>query len=68
MNWTSTAVIQKESHWAVQAASTAGESAELECASEAQARYFAAVLSMGPAKLPKALIMKRLGELNRDEG
>jgi hypothetical protein len=43
MNWTSTAVIRKQKQWTVQVQSSAGESAELAYASEAQARYFAAV-------------------------
>ena len=63
MNWTSTAVIRKQKQWTVQVESTAGESAELTYPSEAQARYFAAVLSMRPTNLPKAVITKRLAQL-----
>lgn len=63
MNWTSTAVIRKQKQWTVQVESTAGESAELSYASEAQARYFAAVLELRPSMLPKAAIKSRLAEL-----
>lgn len=63
MNWKSTAVIDKQTHWTVQAESSAGEAAELEFASERQARYFAAVLALGPSKLPKASIVRRLSQL-----
>lgn len=63
MNWTSTAVIRKQTQWTVQVESSAGESAELTYASEAQARYFAAVLALRPSMLPKAAIVKRLGEV-----
>ncbi len=63
MNWTSTAVIRKQKQWTVQVESSAGESAELSYASEAQARYFAAVLELRPSRLPKALITKRLSAL-----
>lgn len=63
MNWTSTAVVRKQKQWTVQVESTAGESAELSYASEAQARYFAAVLALRPSMLPKAVITRRLGEL-----
>ncbi len=63
MNWTSTAVIRKQKQWTVQVESTAGESAELSYATEAQARYFAAVLELRPSMLPKAAITKRLAEL-----
>lgn len=63
MNWTSTAVIRKQKQWTVQVQSSAGESAELSYASEAQARYFAAVLELRPSMLPKALITRRLAEL-----
>lgn len=63
MNWTSTAVIRKQKQWTVKVESSAGESAELSYASEAQARYFAAVLELRPSMLPKAVITKRLAEL-----
>jgi hypothetical protein len=62
MNWTSTAVIRKQKQWTVQVQSSAGESAELSYASEAQARYFAAVLELKPSMLPKAVITRRLGQ------
>ncbi len=63
MNWTSTAVIRKQKQWTVQVESSSGESAELSYGSEAQARYFAAVLELRPSMLPKALITKRLAAL-----
>jgi hypothetical protein len=63
MNWTSTAVIRKQKQWTVQVESSAGEAAELTYASEAQARYFAAVLEMRPSMLPKAAIVRRLADL-----
>lgn len=63
MSWTSTAVIRKQKQWTVQVQSSAGESAELSYASEAQARYFAAVLEMRPSMLPKAAIVRRLADL-----
>lgn len=63
MNWTSTAVIRKQKQWTVQVESSAGESAELNYASEAQARYFAAVLELRPSMLPKAAIAHRLAAL-----
>lgn len=64
MNWTSTAVIRnKQKQWTVQVESSAGESAELSYSSEAQARYFAAVLELRPSMLPKAAITRRLAEL-----
>ncbi len=65
MSWMSTAVIRKQKQWTVQVESTNGESAELTYPSEAQARYFAAVLELRPSMLPKALITKRLAELPR---
>jgi hypothetical protein len=63
MNWTSTAVIRKQKQWTVQVESSAGESAELSYASEAQARYFAAVLALRPSMLPKTAIVQRLADL-----
>lgn len=60
MSWTSTAVIRKQKQWTVQVQSSAGESAELSYASEAQARYFAAVLELRPSMLPKAAITRKL--------
>ena len=63
MNWTSTAVIRKQKQWTVQVESSAGEAAELSYSSEAQARYFAAVLELRPSMLPKAAITRRLAEL-----
>ena len=58
MNWTSTAVIRKQRQWTVQVESSAGESAELSYATEAQARYFAAVLELRPSMLPRAAIAR----------
>ncbi len=60
MSWTSTAVVRKQKQWTVQIESSAGESAELSYSSEAQARYFAAVLELRPSLLPKAAIVRRL--------
>ena len=67
MRWTTTAVIRRAEQWTVQAESSQGESAELDCASESQARYFAAVLSLGPSALPRAAIVRRLAQLPRAE-
>lgn len=67
MSWSSTAVIQKEETWTVQAESSSGESVALEYASEAHARYIAAVLSLGPSTLPKAAIVNRLAQLPLDQ-
>jgi hypothetical protein len=63
MRWTTTAVIRRAEQWTVQAESSVGEAAELDCTSESQARYFAAVLALGPSALPKAAIVRRLGQL-----
>jgi len=63
MSWTSTAVVRKRNQWTVQVESTTGEAAELQYRSEAQARYFAAVLALRPASLPRAAIERRLVEL-----
>ncbi len=63
MSWTSTAVIRTQQTWTVQAESSTGESAELSYETEAQARYFAAVLSLRPASLPKQAIMRHLATL-----
>ena len=67
MNWTATAVIRKQTQWTVQVESSAGESAELSYASEAQARYFAAVMELRPSMLPKAAITRRLAELPSED-
>ena len=61
--WTSTAVVRSEEVWTVQAQSTSGESAQLSYATEAQARYFAAVLALNPPVLPKQAILRALAEL-----
>jgi len=63
MSWTSTAVVRSEEQWTVQAQSTSGESAQLVYATEKQARYFAAVLSLNPTVLPKQAILRALAEL-----
>lgn len=66
MSWISTGVVRKRTLWAVQAESDAGERVELKYRTEAQARYFAAVLSLGPARLPalpKARIRRKLAAL-----
>lgn len=63
MSWTSTAVVRRKNQWTVQAESSTGEAAELQYRSEAQARYFAAVLALKPSALPREAIVKRLGEL-----
>ena len=67
MSWSSTAVIQKAQTWTVQAESSNGESLALEYASEAQARYIAAVLSLGPSTLPKAAIVNHLAQLPSED-
>lgn len=67
MSWNSTAVIQKEQTWTVEAKSSSGESLALQYASEAQARYIAAVLSLGPSTLPKAAIVNHLSALTDDD-
>lgn len=63
MSWTSTAVVRKRNQWTVQVESSSGEAAELQYRSEAQARYFAAVLELKPTMLPRAAIERRLAEL-----
>lgn len=63
MSWTSTAVVRRKSQWTVQVESSTGEAAELRYQSEAQARYFAAVLALRPATLPREAIVKKLAEL-----
>ncbi|GMU61536.1 MAG: hypothetical protein AMXMBFR34_32990 [Myxococcaceae bacterium] len=63
MSWTSTAVVRKRNQWTVQVESSSGEAAELAYRSEAQARYFAAVLELRPSTLPRAVIERRLAEL-----
>lgn len=65
MSWTSTAVVQKQSEWTVTVESTSGESAELSYPTEAQARYFAAVLALRPSSLPKQAIVRALAALPR---
>ena len=61
MSWISTAVTQTETEWTVRAEdSGSGESVELAYPSEAQARYMAAVLAMGPKSLPKQAIIRKL--------
>lgn len=67
MSWNSTAVIQKEETWTVEAKSSNGESLALQYASEAQARYIAAVLSLGPSTLPKAAIVNHLAALPEED-
>jgi len=58
MRWTSTAVIKKKSQWAVQVESDTGEQRELTYKTKAQAKYFAAVLALGPAQLPERATMR----------
>jgi|GEM_PF-3831518 hypothetical protein len=67
MSWTSTAVVRKHEQWTVTAESSAGESAELVYETEAQARYFAAVLQMKPANLPKQAIVRALANLGEKQ-
>lgn len=63
MAWTSTAIVQKQQTWTVTVESSAGESMELAYASEAHARYIAAVLELKPAMLPKLAIVRSLSQL-----
>ncbi len=66
MSWISTGVVRKRTLWAVQVESSDGEQRELKYRSEAQARYFAAVLALGPSRLPtspKVRIAKKLSAL-----
>lgn len=63
MSWTSTGVVRRNDHWAVQVESSTGEAAELEYRSEAQARYFAAVLALKPTSLPREAVVRRLAAL-----
>jgi len=63
MAWTSTAIVQKHQQWTVTVESSAGESMELAYASEAHARYIAAVLELKPAMLPKLAIVRSLSQL-----
>jgi hypothetical protein len=63
MSWTSTAVVRRQKQWSVTVESSSGESAELVYASEAQARYFAAVLELKPSMLPKQAIVRALRTL-----
>jgi hypothetical protein len=65
MSWTTTAVLRRKRQWAVQVESSAGEQAELRYGTEAQARYFAAVLALGPSTLPRDAIVRRLRGLPR---
>ena len=71
MAWTSEGVVKKKRAWAVQACSDSGERRELAYPSEAQARFVAAVLALGPARLPerpKARIARRLAALPAEGG
>jgi hypothetical protein len=52
MRWTSTGVTRKRTQWSVQAQSDTGEARQLAFRTEAQARFFAAVLELGPSRLP----------------
>lgn len=63
MSWTSTAVVRRKNQWTVQVESSTGEAAELQYRSEAQARYFAAVLALKPTSLPREAITRRLAAL-----
>ena len=63
MRWTAKAVVHTQQQWTVTAESSSGESAELHYATEAQARYVAAVLALGPAALPKQAIVRSLARL-----
>lgn len=63
MSWTSTAVTQTTTDWTVRVESNTGEAAELSYPTESQARYFAAVLELGPASLPRQAIIRKLGRL-----
>mgnify|MGYP007112204905 CR=1 FL=1 len=63
MAWTSRGVLRTEQTWTVEAESSSGEVAQLACASEAQARYFSAVLSLRPSALPKQAIVRALAVL-----
>jgi hypothetical protein len=60
MRWTPTAVTPTRNTWTVTAESTEGATARVQCESEAQARYFAAVCALGPAQLPRDWIVERL--------
>lgn len=53
MSWVATNVQKKSRQWAVSVRSAEGEERELTYKSEAQARYFAAVLALGPSRLPE---------------
>ncbi|MFO0599927.1 MAG: hypothetical protein U0228_31750 [Myxococcaceae bacterium] len=63
MSWTATSVTQTQQRWTVTAQSTSGESAELQYATEAQARFIAAVLELKPTSLPKQAIVRSLAQL-----
>ncbi len=63
MSWTSKAVLRTDTQWTVQAEHSSGEAASLTYATEAQARYFAAVLALRPAVLPKQAIVRTLAQL-----
>jgi hypothetical protein len=67
MNWTSTAVVRRKDRWTVQVESSTGEAAELQYGTEAQARYFAAVLALRPSRLPREAIVTRLAALPKAE-
>jgi hypothetical protein len=60
MRWTSTGVTRKRTQWSVQAQSDTGEATQLSFRTEAQARFFAAVLELGPSRLPS--VSERLKE------
>lgn len=67
MSWTSTGIVKRRAAWAVQVRSDDGEERELKYRTEAQARYFAAVLALGPARLPeppKLRIKRKLASLS----
>ncbi len=67
MSWTSTGIVKRRASWAVQVRSDSGEERELRYRTEAQARYFAAVLALGPARLPeppKLRIKRKLAALS----
>lgn len=65
MRWTTTAVTSGTAGWTVTAEeASSGESVELRYATEAQARYIAAVLALGPSSLPKQAIIRRLCDVS----
>ena len=52
MSWTPTGVVRRRTGWTLLVQSSTGERRELKYRSLAQARYFAAVISLGPQQLP----------------